>query len=162
MFDLGFLAVGSFTKKVRVFVSYDPERDADLYELLVRQAAKDASGFEISARSMTRPKADLWDDELRTAIRAADQVIILCGEHTDDSGRMGAELRMAQEEGRPYLLLWGRRELMCRKPATARPADAMYSWTFEILQHQLLTVVRAARSDEHIARLSRPKAAAKP
>jgi hypothetical protein len=45
---------------------------------------------------------------------------------------------MAQEEDRPYVLLWGRREPMCKKPTTARPADSMYSWTPEILRDQIL------------------------
>ena len=40
---------------------------------------------------------------------------------------------MAQKEDKPYMLLWGRREQMCTKPAGARPADAIYSWTREIL-----------------------------
>lgn len=52
--------------------------------------------------------------------------------------RMGAELRIAQEENRPYVLLWGRRKPMCTRPATARPADSMYSWTLAILQDQIL------------------------
>jgi hypothetical protein len=157
MFDPGFLAAGSSTNKVRVFVSYDPEHDADLYERLAGQAAKNVAGFEISSRSRTRLAEDMWDDVLRGAIREVDQVVVLCGEHTDGSGRMGAELRIAQEEGRPYLLLWGRREIMCTKPATARPADVMYSWTLEILRYQLQIVLHAARSNELMARLSRPK-----
>jgi hypothetical protein len=158
MFESGRLGVGSATEKIRVFVSYDREHDGDLHDLLVEQASKATFGFEISARSRARASADLWDERLRRQIREADEVIIICGEHTDCSERVGAELRIAQEEKRPYFLLWGRRELMCTKPTTAKPADGMYSWTREILQNQILTIRRAARSNERLAELSRAKA----
>ncbi len=147
--------MGSPTDKIRVFVSYDREHDGDLHDLLVEQASKPTSGFEISARSMSRSPTDLWDEGLRRAIREADQVVVICGEHADCSGRMGAELRIAQEEERPYILLWGRREPMCTKPATAKPVDSMYSWTWEILQSQILTIRRLAGSSERVAELSR-------
>lgn len=151
----------SSTEKIRVFVSYDHEHDRDLHDLLVEQAAKAASGFEISARSRPRSMTDLWDEAMRGEIRAADEVIVICGEHTDDSMRVGAELRIAQEEKRPYFLLWGRRGLMCTKPTTAKSTDGMYSWTWEILQSQILTVRRAARSSERAAELSRANATRK-
>ena len=152
---------GPSTEKIRVFVSYDREHDADLHQQLVEQASNTTSGFVISARSKTRAPTDLWEEGLRREIREADEVIIICGEHTDCSERVSTELRIAQEEKRPYFLLWGRRELMCTKPTTAKPSDGMYSWTREILQIQLLTLRRAAWSNECLAELSRAKAAAK-
>lgn len=157
MFESGRLGVGSATEKIRVFVSYDREHDGDLHDLLVEQASKGTSGFEISARSRAQSPTDLWDEGLRREIREADEVIIICGEHTDCSERVGTELRIAREEERPYFLLWGRRELMCTKPTTAKPADGMYSWTWEILQSQILSIHRAARSDERVAQLRRAK-----
>jgi hypothetical protein len=57
---------------------------------------------------------------------------------------VAAELRIAREEGKPYLLLWGRRELMCTKPEGAKPSDAMYSWTRDILESQLSATLRNA------------------
>jgi hypothetical protein len=153
--------VASATAKIRVFVSYDREHDRDLHDLLAEQASRSSSGFEISARSMPRSPTDLEDERLRRAIREADQMIVICGEHTDASGRVGAELRIAQEEERPYFLLWGRRQPMCTKPSTARPADSMYSWTWEILQHQILNLRRLAESSERVAELGRAKAARK-
>jgi len=161
MFESGRLGVGSATEKVRVFVSYDREHDGDLHDLLVEQASKATSGFEISARSRDRAPMDLGDEGLRREIREADEVIIICGEHTDCSERVGTELRIAREEERPYFLLWGRRELMCTKPTTAKPADAMYSWTWEILQSQILTIRRGAPSNEGLAGLSPAKATPK-
>lgn len=153
-----FLSPGSSTRKVRIFVSYDREHDADLLERLVEQASSATSGFEISGQSTTRCPTDHWDEALRCKIRDADQVIVICGEHTDVSGRVGAELRTAQEEDRPYVLLWGRREPMCTKPATAKPADSMYSWTPEILQNQILALRRLAESDKRKAERGRATA----
>ena len=146
-----FLSLGPCIRKVRIFVSYDREHDADLLDRLVEQASSGMSGFEISGQSTTRCPTDHWDAALRGKIRNADQVIVICGEHTDASGRVGAELRTAQEEDRPYVLLWGRREPMCTKPTTARPADSMYSWTPDILEAEISTRRRLAESDQRVA-----------
>ena len=159
MFESILAGVGS--EQVRVFVSYDREHDGDLHDLLVEQASKSTSGFEISARSRARAPTDLWDEALRREIREADEVIIICGEYTDCSERVGTELRIAREEERPYFLLWGRRELMCTKPATAKPAEGMFSWTWEILHSQILTIHHAAQSNERWAKLRRAKATTK-
>jgi hypothetical protein len=161
MLESGLFEVGSVANKIRVFVSYDREHDGELHDLIVEQASKGASGFEISARSRAQSPTDLWDEGLRREIRAADEVIVICGERTDRSERVGTELRIAQEEERPYFLLWGRREFMCTKPATAKGADSMYSWTWEILQSQIVTILRAARSKERVAELRRAKAASR-
>lgn len=130
--------------RIRVFVSYDLEHDEDLYARLREEAARPRSLFEVSGRSQARA----WDgpsDAARRAIRQADQVVFLCGEHTGDALAVGQELRIAQEEEMPYLLVWGRREIMCTKPLGARPADGMYSWTPEILRTQMEILLRAAR-----------------
>jgi len=161
MFESGSSGVGPAANKIRVFVSYDREHDGELHDLIVEQASKGASGFEISAGSRPQSPTDLWDEGLRREIRAADEVIVICGERTDRSERVGTELRIAQEEERPYFLLWGRRELMCTKPATAKGGDTMYSWTREILQNQIVTIFRAAQSKARTAELRRAKATAK-
>ena len=119
MVEAGRLGIGSAAEKIRVFVSYDREHDGDLHDRLLDQASKATSVFEISARSRVRAPTDLEDEGLRRDIREADEVIIICGEHTDCSMRVGTELRITQEEKRPYFLLLGRRELMCTKPTTA-------------------------------------------
>ncbi len=151
------IPAGVGSEQIRVFVSYDREHDGDLHDRLVQEASKSTTGFEISARSRARTPTDLWDEGVRREIREADEVIIICGEHTDCSERVGTELRIAQEEERPYFLLWGRREILCTMPTTAEPADAMYSWTWEILQNQILTLRRGARSIESLAGLSPAK-----
>jgi hypothetical protein len=140
---------------VRIFMSYDLENDEDLYDLLLAQSLKPSSGFEISARSDSGA-ADRWDERVRRRICGADEVIVICGEHTGASPRVSAELRIAQEEQKPYFLLWGRRERMCTKPVGAKPNEGMYSWTWEILQNQIVTVLRNAKPLEIPERYKRP------
>ena len=90
---------------------------------------------------------DAWSERARRRIREADQVIFICSEHTQASASMSAELRIAQQEGTPYFLLWGRREIMCTKPVGAKAAEGMYSWTPQVLQDQIDFTSRSARSD---------------
>jgi hypothetical protein len=138
---------------IRAFVSYDREYDGDLYDLLDEQAAKGSFGFEISARSRAPSPMGAGDERVRREIQEADQVIVICGEHTEASMSVSAELRIAQEEGTPYFLLWGRRESMCCKPIGAKPADGMYSWTRQILQDQVRFTSR--RDDTEVVQTPR-------
>jgi hypothetical protein len=133
--------------KIDVFVSFDIENDVDLYELLLAQSKYAGSGFTVLGSSGRSPNTDVWSETARRRIREADQVIIICGEHTEASTRVSAELSMAQEERTPYFLLWGRREIMCTKPIGAKPAEGIYSWTSQVLQSQMTLTVRSARAD---------------
>jgi hypothetical protein len=150
----------SSSQKLRVFVSYDAEHDTDLLDLLLGQAGESTAGFEIMGRSEARSANDLWDESLHRMIRESDLLIAICGEHCADSGRMGAELRIAQEEQRPYLLLWGRRDPMCTKPSTALPSDSMYSWTPLILADQIRMLQRTAATTARTAAKLAERAAA--
>jgi hypothetical protein len=96
-----------------------------------------------------------WEAKVRRRIQQADEVIVICGEHTEASKRVSAELRIAREERKAYVLLWGRRESMCTKPVGARPDDGIYKWTWEILQDQLTSRLRNARSLQVAARYKR-------
>jgi len=141
---------------VRIFISFDLDHDRDLHDRLQEQSLRQASGFEISARSEGQTMTDLWDEKVRRQICAADEVIVICGEHTAASMPMSAELRIAQEKEKPYFLLWGRRESMCTKPAGAKRDEGMYSWTWDILQNQIVTTLRQAQSLEIPEHYKRP------
>ncbi len=136
---------------IHIFVSYDLDHDTDLCDLLLEQSSISSLGFEVSGRSRARSVNDPPGEGVRRQIREADEVIVICGEHTGDSLRVDAELRMAQEEQKPYFLLWGRRERMCTKPPSAKRDEGMYCWTSEILQSQLLQTLRTARWDSRAA-----------
>ena len=133
--------------KPHVFVSFDIEHDGELYELLLAQSTTLSSGFAVLGGSERLTATDVWSERVRRRIREADQVIVICGEHTRASRGVSAELRIAQQERTPYFLLWGRREIMCTKPIGAKSAEGMYSWTRQILQDQMTLTLRKARAD---------------
>jgi Thoeris protein ThsB, TIR-like domain len=132
---------------VRIYMSFDLEHDRDLHDRLAKQARKPAS-FTVASRSEGGEMTDEWAARVRSHISDADEVVVICGEHTDESPQVSAELRIAQEEHKPYVLLWGRRESMCKKPKSARPEDGMYLWTPSMLEHQLAYCLRASREGE--------------
>ena len=141
-------ASGAFSmSKVHVFVSFDIEHDGELYELLLAQSRSPGFDFAVSGGSERSKDTDVCSESVRRRIREADQVIVICGEHTEASPRMSAELRIAQEERTPYFLLWGRREIMCTKPIGAKPTEGMYSWTRQILRDQIAVTLRKAHAD---------------
>ena len=139
--------------KVHVFVSFDLEHDEDLYELLLAQSTTPGSGFAVLGGSKRSTTAYLATESVRRQIREADQVIVICGEHTEASVCVGAELLVAQEERTPYFLLWGRRDSLCTKPHGAKTAEGMYSWTRQILQEQINVTSRKAAADAVAASL---------
>ena len=131
---------------VRVHLSFDLAHDVDLHDRLTAQARRPAS-FTIASRSDGGELSDEWTERTRSAIAAADEIIVLCGEHTDASAHVSLELALAQAAAKPYVLLWGRRDSMCKKPKSARSDDSMYCWTPSILEHQLDFCLRRSREE---------------
>ena len=130
--------------QARVYVSFDIDHDRELYERLLTQSG--GASFCVSGRSELAIPADAWAERVRGRIREADEVIVICGEHTEASPCMSAELRIAQEEHTPYFLLWGRRGMSCTKPVGAKSSEGMYNWTREILEDQVAIAFRRARA----------------
>lgn len=118
--------------KTRVFVSFDYDYDNDLKNALVGQARMDDSPFEIADWSIKEPSRS-WQSEARERIRRAQQVIVICGERTHLAKGVEIEVRIAQEERRPYFLLWGRPDKTCRQPPGTK-SDSMYRWTWDNLK----------------------------
>jgi hypothetical protein len=135
----------------RIFVSYDVAHDRDLYERLVSESETVSLGITLSACSAPFVKSDAetddWSERARRGIRGAERVLVICGEHTDASMGVAAELRIAREERKPYLLLWGRRDLMCKKPDGAKPSEGMYMWTSSTFQEQFALMSRIAQRE---------------
>jgi len=140
--------------KPRVFVSYDTEHDQELFDALCGQSEN--SGFDVLGGSRRVPGGGDCGRRVRSRIEEADQVIVICGEHSEESTSMHAELRVVQETCTPYFLLWGRRGVMCTKPAGARPAEGMYSWTPQNLHDQLQANSRKVHSDAAARTLRKP------
>ena len=141
---------------IHVFVSFDIEHDRELYELLLEQSRTSGSFFAVSGGSERFTATDVWSERVRRRIREADQVIVICGEHTDASIGVFNELRIAQEEHKPYFLLWGRREIMCTKPAGAKSLEGMYKWTSQILDDQITFMTRKAHWETTASGMKRP------
>jgi hypothetical protein len=144
---------------IRIFVAYDVEHDQDLCDRI--QTSPETLGvFEVSGSSRSGAMTEPWERRTADEIGTADQFVVACGEHTGGSEKVAAELRMALEKEKPIILLWARREAMCKMPASARPGDTMFSWTPEILRDQLVANQRKAHPAKVPDRLVRPKPAA--
>jgi len=144
------------TGGVRVFVSFDVEHDGDLGNRLFDHSQRGGSGFSVSSRSEAGEMTERWQAGVRRRVRDADEVIVICGEHTSSSERMSNEIRIAQEEQKPYLLLWGRRDRMCSMPLGVKRTACMYSWTWETLVFQVGETMRSARPPEIPESCKRP------
>jgi hypothetical protein len=119
--------------KVPVFISFDYDHDDDLKLLLVGQAKHDDSPFSIEDWSIKEPSSD-WKEKARTRIKRVDQVIVMCGKHTDTATGVNAEIGIARDEKKQYFLLAGRADGGNKKPTAALGSDKMYKWTWENLK----------------------------
>lgn len=125
------------SSKVKVFISFDYDHDVDLKNLLVGQAKNDDSPFEITDMSVKEELTGDWKEKVRTRIKKVDQVIVICGEHTDTANGVAAEVKITQEEDKAYFLLYGRSDKDCVKPKNAKEEDRMYKWTWDNLKKLL-------------------------
>jgi hypothetical protein len=123
--------------KTKVFISFDYDHDVDLKNLLVGQSKHDDTPFEITDMSVKEELSGDWKEKVRVRIKKVDQVVVICGEHTDTANGVAAEVKITQEESRPYFLLWGRSDKTCVKPKNAKDNDKIYKWTWENLKNLL-------------------------
>lgn len=120
--------------KTRVFISFDYDHDIDLKNLLVGQARHPDSPFEITDMSIKEAISKNWKENARRRIKSCDVVAVICGKYTNSASGVSAELKIAQEEGVPYFLLWGRTNEVCIKPVAAKNSDKIYRWTWDNLK----------------------------
>lgn len=120
--------------KSKVFTSFDYDHDEDLRTMLVGQSKNPDSPFEMADWSVKEPMTGDWKAKVKTRIKKVDQVIVMCGEHTDTATGVSAELSIAQEEEKPYFLLKGRKDKTCKKPKSAKSSDKVYDWTWDNLK----------------------------
>ena len=113
----------------------------------VRQAKRPLSGFSVMGGSEGLSHTEAGRESARRKINEADQTIVICGEHSDTSASIHAEILLTIEAEKPYVLLWGRRDAMCTKPMGAPPAKGMYSWTEQVLKDQIAFNLRQTRKD---------------
>lgn len=118
----------------KIFISFDYDNDSDLKTLLVGQAKNPDTPFEISDESVKERLTGDWKEKVRTRIKQVDQVIVICGEHTDAATGVNSEVKITQEEKKPYFLLYGRSGKTCKKPKKATSSDKIYKWTWDNLK----------------------------
>ena len=78
---------------VRVYLCFDLEHDRDLHDRLLVQA-QGGSTFAIVSRSEAGEMTEAWTARVRGRITDADEVVVICGEHTDASPRVSAEVQI--------------------------------------------------------------------
>jgi len=120
--------------KNRVFTSFDAEHDEDLKILLIGQSKNPDSPFDMVDWSVKEPFTGDWKRKVRERIKQVDQMIVICGEHTDTATGVSIELHIAKDEEIPYFLLSGRSDKTCKKPETALISDKIYQWTWDNLK----------------------------
>lgn len=120
--------------KTRVFISFDYDHDETLKTFLVGQAKLPDSPFELADWSIKEHIDGDWKAKATTRIRAVDVVAVICGEHTDTATGVSAEVKIAQAEGKPYFLLNGYKDIVCKKPIAAKATDKLYKWTWDNLK----------------------------
>ena len=118
----------------RVFISFDYDHDQDLRTLLVNQAKLPDSPFEIADWSVKEAFTGNWQEKVKERIRQVGQVAVICGHNTNSATGVAAELRIAQELGKPYFLLHGRSSGTVKKPTSALATDKIYKWTWPNLK----------------------------
>lgn len=118
----------------RVFISFDYDHDETLKVFLVGQSKHPDTPFEFSDWSIKEPLTGDWKEKARKRIRAVDTVAVICGLYTDRASGVSAEVRIAQEERKPYFLLHGYADRTCVKPIAALQSDKMYRWTWDNLK----------------------------
>lgn len=119
--------------KQRVFISFDYDHDLDIKTMLAGQAKLPDSLFDFTDASVKDHLTGDWREKVKQRMRNCDQVCVLCGQHTDTAAGVNAEVKIAQELTKAYFLLEGR-EGKSKKPAAAKPADKLYSWTWDNLK----------------------------
>lgn len=120
--------------KKSAFISFDYDHDEFLRTGLVGQANNPDSPFQITDRSLKEPLTGDWKEKVKGRISRADLVIVMCGEHTDTASGVAAELEMAKQLAKPYFLLAGYSDKICKKPKSASQEDKVYTWTWSNLK----------------------------
>lgn len=118
----------------RIFISFDYDNDEDIKILLAGQAKLADSPFDFTDASVKEHLSGDWKEKVKRRMQNCDQVIILCGQHTDTASGVFAELQIAQELRKPYFLLNGRTDKTCYGPTCAYGNDKIYNWTWSNLK----------------------------
>ena len=136
---------------LRIFACFDSGHDADLHALFAKQCVAPGSTLCVEDWSREEVPHAGWEEKLRGRMDGVDAVVVICGEHTVAASNVNREFSIVQEQGKPYVLLWGRRSAACTKPFAAKANDHFYTWIWDVLTSQIDTAVRMRSSVEPVA-----------
>ena len=90
--------------KVKVFLSFEFDRDADLYRNFFQQAGRGDSCHEIEDCSLNeayRPHDESWKKKARKQIGLSEIVIVVLGDDTHNAPGVEIEMTIKNQLGRP-------------------------------------------------------------
>ena len=90
--------------KVKVFLSFEFDRDADLYRNFLQQAARGDSDHDFEDCSMDeayQPHNDKWKIKARKQIGVSEIVIVLLGDDTDNAPGVKVEMTFKNQQKKP-------------------------------------------------------------
>lgn len=90
--------------KVKVFLSFEFDRDADLYRNFFAQARRGDSSHEIGDYSLNeayRPHDESWKKKARKQIDLSDIVIVVLGDDTHNAPGVEIEMTIKNQLGKP-------------------------------------------------------------
>ncbi len=90
--------------KVKVFLSFEFDRDADLYRNFFQQARRGDSCHDLEDYSLNeayRPHDDSWKKKARKQIALSDIVIVVLGDDTHNAPGVEIEMTLKNQLGRP-------------------------------------------------------------
>ncbi|RJX25996.1 MAG: hypothetical protein C4537_03380 [Acholeplasma sp.] len=118
-------------KKLKVFISFDYEHDLDIKNNFIAQSQNVDIPFIISDISIKDPISEKWKIEARNRIQKSDCMIVLCGESTKDAKGVAAEVSIAQELNKRYILIKGRKKKEVTKPLNSLSEDQIIKWKWK-------------------------------
>ena len=90
--------------KVKVFLSFEFDRDEELHRNFYAQAERGDSSHEIEDYSLQeayRPHDNSWLKKARLQISLSDIVIVVIGDDTHNAPGVEKEVTIANQEGKP-------------------------------------------------------------
>lgn len=116
--------------KVRVFLSFEFDRDADLYRNFFTQASRGDSSHEIEDYSLNeayRPHDDSWLQTARSQIKQSDIVIVALGDDTHSAPGVEKEVTIANQLHKPIFQIRPR----SRTSGEVRGAREVIPWDWK-------------------------------
>ena len=88
---------------VKIFVSFEFDKDADLKDNFFSQSAEQSPHRVVSCSLNEAYPDQRWKDKATAAIRECDAVIVLVGQDTHNAPGVKTEVEIAKRLGKPVL-----------------------------------------------------------